>query len=147
MEARLGGLFCYPEPEAIDAYLNLESTRELLGTTEDLFPFKNYSIVSIPVNTLFNNHLDKWFPPVQFHIAELLERGMKTLIFAGVYDSVCPWPMNRMWVEQLAWSGSRGFRESEWKTWKLDGQQAGDIKSSGPLTLASVWGAGHMVGY
>ncbi len=29
----------------------------------------------------------------------------------------------------------------------MEGKHAGDIKSFGPLTLASVWGAGHMVKY
>ncbi|KLO15782.1 peptidase S10 serine carboxypeptidase [Schizopora paradoxa] len=147
MEARLGGLWCYAEPEAIDAYLNLESTRAILGTTEDTFPFQNYSIISIPVNTLFNNRLDKWFPPVELHVGELLERGVKALIFTGVYDSVCPWPMNRDWVEQLAWSGGHAFRNSAWMTWEVDDKQAGELKSSGPLTLASVWGAGHMAAH
>jgi len=147
MEARLGGLFCYPEPEAIDAHLNLESTRKLLGTTEEKFPFKNYSIISLPVNTLFNNRLDKWFPPAQFYVSELLERSVRTLVFAGVYDSVCAWPSNRMWVEQLTWSGSLGFREEEWRPWDLDGKHAGDVKSFGPLTLASVRGAGHMAAH
>ncbi len=128
---------------------------------EDKFPFQNYSIISLPVNTLFNSRFDKWFPPAQFYISELLERGVNTLVFAGIYDSVCAWPSNRMEFTTRSvlglpigcgstswpWSGSLGFQEQEWRSWEMEGKQAGDIKSFGPLTLASVWGAGHMVKY
>lgn len=123
--------------------MDSNSTRELLGLTRDLFP-GNFSVVSLPVNQAFEKRMDLWKTPTQFHVAELLERGVRVLIYAGTYDSVCGWTSNRMWVEKLAWGGKNAFLEQPWRTWTVDGREVGDVRSTDLLSLVSVWDAGHM---
>ena len=89
--------------------------------------------------------MDLWSLPTKLYVAELLERGVRVLIYVGTYDSVCGWTANRLWVEKLEWSGLSEFLAQPWSTWRVDGREVGDVKSTGLLSLASVWGAGHMV--
>jgi carboxypeptidase C (cathepsin A) len=42
----------------------------------------------------------------------------------------------------LQWSGKEGFTAESLRTWTVDGQKAGITKSHGPLTFATVYGAG-----
>ena len=68
------------------------------------------------------------------------------VIYAGTYDWQCNWVANKLWVERLAWAGREAFNGKAWRAWKApDGSEAGITKSEGPLTFASVLGAGHMV--
>jgi len=137
------GVTCYLEADAIEDYLNSEPIRKALGLTYDVFP-RNYSTVSFSVNKAFEERMDLWATPTQYHVAELLERGVRVLIYAGTYDSVCGWTANKMWVEKLAWRRGDEFSRQPWKTWEIDGREVGDVKSTGLLSLVSVWGAGHM---
>lgn len=71
------------------------------------------------------------------------------LIYAGTYDWQCNWVANRLWVERLEWSGRTEFAEGVWRGWRVDDDDgdAGVTKSSGPLTFASVYAAGHMISF
>ncbi|KLO15766.1 alpha/beta-hydrolase [Schizopora paradoxa] len=138
-----GGVTCYLEAEAIESYMNSNSVRENLGLTQDVFP-RNFSVVSMDVNQAFEKRMDLWSLPTQFYVAELLERGVRVLIYVGTFDSVCGWTSNRLWVEKLQWSGLNNFLAQPWTTWRVDGREVGDVKSTSLLSLASVWGAGHM---
>lgn len=42
----------------------------------------------------------------------------------------------------LQWSGKEGFGAESLRTWTVDGHKAGITKSHGPLTFATVYGAG-----
>ena len=48
-------------------------------------------------------------------------------------------------MEKLEWQGGKAFNERDWSSWEVNGEMAGVVKSEGPLTAMSVWGAGHMV--
>jgi hypothetical protein len=46
----------------------------------------------------------------------------------------------------LEWSGQSEFVKQELRSWKVDGEKVGSVRSSGPFTFVTVDGAGHMVG-
>lgn len=137
-----GGGLCYAEIDAIANYLDLPEIRSLLGVDE--FP-SNFTSCSRTVGELFASHLDKWRVPNQFYVSELLDRGVRVLIYAGTYDWQCNWVANRLWVDKLEWSGRAEYAEAEWRDWSAGGIKAGETKSAGRLTFATVRGAGHMM--
>jgi len=68
----------------ISAYLNAPSTRALLGVNHsfDSLPF---SSCSVPVNTSFTLSHDQLHTS-HLHVAALLERGTRVLVYVGTYD-------------------------------------------------------------
>ena len=45
----------------------------------------------------------------------------------------------------LEWDGHDEFNSHPLQEWKVDGEVAGMTRSAGPLTFATIDGAGHMV--
>lgn len=99
-------------------------------------------------------------------MAELLQRGVRVLVYVGescslcssrvavmlsarrdigAYDWVCNWVGNLAWTTALEWPGHRAFASSELREWTVDGERAGLTKREGVLTYATVDAAGHMV--
>jgi carboxypeptidase C (cathepsin A) len=93
---------------------------------------------------LFDLSLDLYHR-TNLHIAALLERGVRTLIYAGTYDWICNWVGNERWTLNLEWSGRDEFVKQELKEWIVDGKKAGLVRSSNGFTFATVDAAGHMV--
>ncbi|KAI0347016.1 peptidase S10 serine carboxypeptidase [Trametopsis cervina] len=137
----VGDSLCYLENSAIADFLNKPETRELLGVESP----NNFTACSRDVGGGFSAHMDKYAVPSQFYVSGLLERGVPILIYAGTYDWQCNWVANKLWVDKLEWTGSEGYAAQDWRDWGVDGQKAGETKSSGVLTFATIRGAGHMV--
>ncbi|KAI0079724.1 peptidase S10, serine carboxypeptidase [Panus rudis PR-1116 ss-1] len=137
----VGDSLCYAEVAMIAEYLNLPETRKQLGVETP----RNFTPCSSEVGTNFDRHMDKYAMPAQFHVAGLLERGVRVLIYAGTYDWRCNWVANKLWVDKLDWTGSKVYGAEDWRTWSVDGNVAGSTKRAGPLTFATIVGAGHMV--
>lgn len=137
----VGDDLCYHENTAIIEYLNLPEVRELLGVET---PY-NFSGHSSEVGAGFGAHMDKFNTPTQFHVANLLDRGIRVLIYAGTFDWQCNWVSNKLWVDALEWSGSDEYSAAQWRDWSVEGRKAGEVKSTPLLTFATVRGAGHMM--
>lgn len=45
----------------------------------------------------------------------------------------------------LDWYGTEAFNEETLGEWEVEGKKAGKLRTWGPLSFASVYGAGHMV--
>ncbi|KAF8803956.1 peptidase S10, serine carboxypeptidase [Phlegmacium glaucopus] len=135
------GELCYKENSVIKAYLNRPEVRSILGVEA---PY-NFSACSSTVATNFNAHMDKWVVHTQDYVANLLDRGIRILIYAGTYDWQCNYVANKLWVDKLEWSGSAAYTKAEWRNWMYNGKKAGEVKESGLLTFATIRGAGHMV--
>ncbi|KAG5645267.1 hypothetical protein DXG03_006569 [Asterophora parasitica] len=139
------GDLCYAENGAIKRFLDLPSTRALLGV-ESSAPF---SACSDAVGESFAAHLDKWAHPTQYYVAGLLDRGVRVLIYAGTYDWQCNWVANKLWLEKLVWGGSEEYQAGAWRDWSVEGdgkgKKAGETKSARGLTFATIRGAGHMM--
>ena len=81
----------------------------------------------------------------ELYIAELLQRGVKVLIYAGDLDFIANWLGNMRWTLDMEWPGKEAFRETELREWEVNGNPAGKTRSHGGLTFATVHGAGHLV--
>ena len=136
----IGDSLCYVENTVISDFLNRPETRELLGVKSP----NNFTACSRAVGVGFSAHMDKYAVPSQFYVAGLLERGIPILIYAGTYDWQCNWVANKLWVDKLEWTGHDAYVREEWRDWTVGGRKAGETKSSGVLTFATVRGAGHM---
>ncbi|KAH7916117.1 Alpha/Beta hydrolase protein [Hygrophoropsis aurantiaca] len=132
---------CYPDENAVADFLDLTSTRQMLGAES---PGK-FTVCSNTVGRNFVSHLDKWAHHTQHYVAELLERDIRVLIYAGTYDYQCNWIANKLWVDKLEWSGRTAYAGQTWRDWLVDGHTAGATKKAGGLTFATILGAGHMV--
>ncbi|KAI0092563.1 Alpha/Beta hydrolase protein [Irpex rosettiformis] len=137
----IGDSLCYLENMVISDFLNRPETRRLLGVESP----NNFTACSRDVGAGFSAHLDKYAVPSQFYVAGLLERGVPMLIYAGTYDWQCNWVANKLWVDKLEWTGGEDYGRQAWRDWTVDGEKAGETKSSGGLTFATIRGAGHMV--
>lgn len=136
----LGDSLCYLENSAIADFLNRPDVRELLGVEIA----NNFTSCSRDVGANFNSHMDKWAVPSQYYVAGLLERGIRILIYAGTYDWQCNWVANKLWVDKLEWTGQEAYTAAQWRDWVVNGYKAGETKSAGLLTFATIRGAGHM---
>ncbi|KAF9500185.1 alpha/beta-hydrolase [Pleurotus eryngii] len=135
------GDLCYLENTAIMDYMNLNTTRKLLGAETP----GEFSSCSSAVSAGFAAHMDKWRSPTQDYVAQLLERGIRVLIYAGTYDWQCNWVANKLWLEKLEWSGKQDYNLAQLSDWTVDGIKAGEVKHAGLLSFATIRGAGHMM--
>uniref|UniRef100_A0A7N0ZW88 Carboxypeptidase n=1 Tax=Kalanchoe fedtschenkoi TaxID=63787 RepID=A0A7N0ZW88_KALFE len=86
-----------------------------------------------------------WMKNCEVMIPPLLEDGIKVLIYAGEYDLICNWLGNYKWVNAMKWSGQRKFSKAKTTSYKVGGEEAGQLKSFGSLSFLKVHKAGHMV--
>jgi len=85
--------------------------------------------------------------PSTSYIAELLERGIRVLVYAGELDLMCHWLGSKAWTLDLEWSGKEEYTQDERREWAVDGRTAGWTRSARGLTYVSVRGAGHLAPY
>ncbi|PPQ69455.1 hypothetical protein CVT26_002865 [Gymnopilus dilepis] len=151
-EGYLPDTLCYPVTKNIAHYLDLPSTRAALGIplndTSLPISHKNFSSCSNSVGYAFSLALDE-FHPTHHHVAALLDRGVRALIYVGTYDWICNHVGNERWLvgDDFAgsWWGGERWRREDRTVWVVDGKKAGEKRSFGPLTFATIEGAGHMV--
>lgn len=132
--------FCYPEEALVGKYLGRENIRREIGADEAA---GNYSMSSPFVFQSFWGSGDQLHQN-QHYVAELLERGVRVLIYAGTYDFICNWVGNERWTLDMPWSGQEAFRSKPLVDWALDGHVAGKTRSHGGFTFATINGAGHL---
>ncbi|KAF9326742.1 hypothetical protein BG006_009872 [Podila minutissima] len=135
-----GGL-CYPILDTIQEYLNQEDVKAALGVQVD-----EYKSCNMQINMRFMLQGD-WMKPFHHMVPPLLEDGIRVLLYSGDADFICNWMGNKAWALELPWSGQAKLQEKKDKKWFANGDHAGDVRTSGPLTYLRVFGAGHMVPY
>jgi carboxypeptidase C (cathepsin A) len=86
-------------------------------------------------------------PTTSSYLAGLLEREVRVLIYVGMYDAVCSWLDNERMARIILWSGQEPFMNAPMRIWEVNGAGAGKVRSSGLLTYASTYGAGHLVSF
>lgn len=135
----------YPILSIITEYLNRPEIRAMLGVDPAVAGNLSSSSCDDRVQRDFVSTRDE-LHPTYLHVAALLERGVRVLIYAGKYDLVCNWVGNERWTLALEWSGQAAFRSENLREWKVDGKVAGETRSARGLTFVTIEGAGHMVG-
>ncbi|KAJ8089025.1 hypothetical protein PM082_014273 [Marasmius tenuissimus] len=135
------GEMCYAEVGHMISFLNLHSTRDKLGIDPRFR--SNFTSVSMEVYNAFDAKLDQ-YKQTPLHVATLLERGIRVLVYVGNYDWVCNWVGNERWTLNLAWGRQREFTSTPLTEWYVDGRRAGVTRRTGPFTFATIEGGGHM---
>ncbi|EIN05318.1 hypothetical protein PUNSTDRAFT_145805 [Punctularia strigosozonata HHB-11173 SS5] len=140
----LSETLCYPITMDIRHYLSLPSVRTALGV-DPIFT-GNVSCCNPAVSAAFHAAMD-YRRPTQFHVAALLERGVRALIYVGAHDLGCNWVGNERWTLELEWTGQEEFKGEKLREWSVNGVAAGKTRSARGFTFATVDGAGHMAPY
>lgn len=137
----VGGGLCYEEMEYIDTYMNSPEVMSALGAEVD-----SYSSCDDAVFQQFMLSGDEPKPFQQF-VAELLDKDIPVLIYAGDKDYICNWLGNHAWTDLLEWKGHEEFESQSLKPWYSLGndKHVGDVKNFGNFTFLRVFDAGHMV--
>ncbi|KAF7823340.1 serine carboxypeptidase-like [Senna tora] len=130
------GSLCY-DFSSVETLLNEKEVKEALGVGD--LDFVSCS------SKVYYNMLDDWMRNLEVPIPSLLQDGIRMLVYAGEEDLICNWLGNSRWVEAMEWSGQKDFKASPTVSFKVNGKEAGLMKSHGPLTFLQVHEAGHMV--
>ncbi|KAI5389008.1 variant 2, Serine carboxypeptidase-like 48 [Lathyrus oleraceus] len=130
------GQLCY-DFSNLEKFLNNNEVKEALGVGKIEFVSCSSEVYDALVQDWMFNY-DQFLP-------ELLENGIKVLIYAGEYDLICNWIGNSQWVHAMKWSGQKQFGASKTVPFLVDGKNAGSLNSYGALSFLKVNGAGHMV--
>ncbi|XP_057953064.1 serine carboxypeptidase-like [Malania oleifera] len=130
------GDLCY-DFSNMEKFLNQKSVRNVLGVGKIEF-------VSCS-SKVYDAMVVDWMRNLEVGIPALLDDGIKLLVYAGEYDLICNWLGNSRWVNAMEWSGQKKFETSPTVQFAVDGAEAGQMKTYGPLTFLKVHKAGHMV--
>jgi serine carboxypeptidase-like clade 4 len=130
---------CY-DFSAVDRLMSKSDVRKALGVD----PSDNWSECDDTVHA----YLDAdWTLNCEQYIPEMLNAGIRALVYSGKTDFVCNWYGGRHWVREMVWNGQTSFQSKldAMSDWKVDGEIAGEFATEGPLTFLAVDAAGHMV--
>ncbi|GKV08380.1 hypothetical protein SLEP1_g20014 [Rubroshorea leprosula] len=130
------GSLCY-DFSAMETFLNEKSVKDALGVGD-------ISFVSCSTDVYYEMTGD-WMRNLAIGIPELLEDGIRVLLYEGEYDLICNWLGNSLWVNALEWSGQKEYQAAPTVPFVVDGKEAGRLKTHGALSFLKVHNAGHMV--
>ncbi|ODV81410.1 carboxypeptidase C [Suhomyces tanzawaensis NRRL Y-17324] len=131
---------CYTAMNWIDEYLNSEFVKEAVGANVDIF--------SSCDDKVFFNFIKAGDEalPFQQYVAELLEKDIPVLIYAGDKDFICNWLGNHAWSDALEYSGHEEFEKASLQPWYTQNKTlAGEVKNYKKFTFLRIYDAGHMV--
>ena len=126
---------CY-DFDNVDKYLNSKTLQNALGVNQE------WKSCNFQVNFQFGAD---WMKNYQDQVPDLLENGIRVLIYAGDVDYICNWLGNKAWTKALPWAGKDGFNAANDDTWNVDGKSAGKFRHYQGFTFLQVHLAGHMV--
>jgi len=114
------------------AYLNNKEVQKEIGVG------MAWQSCNMLVNLFFRND---WMHNYHQVIPEMLEAGVRVLIYAGDLDYVCNWMGNYHWALKLKWEGHTAFNSASDVEWKKHGL----LRKAGNFAFLKVFEAGHMV--
>ncbi|KMZ69154.1 putative Serine carboxypeptidase [Zostera marina] len=130
------GSLCY-DFSNMEKFLNLKSVRNALGVG-------NINFVSCSP-TVYQAMLTDWMRDLEVGIPDLVNNGVKLLVYAGEYDLICNWLGNSRWVESMEWNGQKNYVSADILPFMVDGVEAGQMKNYDTVSFLKVHNAGHMV--
>eukprot|EP00892_Ulva_mutabilis_P009379 jgi/Ulvmu1/6813/UM031_0016.1 len=131
------GPLCY-DFSLLPKFLAQPDVQKALGV-EDRSPWHSCD------HDVYANFAADWMLDCADMIPEMLEDGIRGMIYAGDQDLICNWLGNRRWVDALQWAGAGDWAAAEDCEWEVEGSAAGSIRQAGTLSFVKVYKAGHMV--
>lgn len=132
------GDLCY-DFTGMEEYLNKPETRKALGVADEV-PYWQSCDPGV-----HEDMMGDWGHSFDNVLPEMLDDGIRVMIYAGEKDIICNWLGNRRWVDVLPWSGSDDWADAEEQEWTVGDEVAGYVTEVGPLSFVKVLEAGHMV--
>lgn len=129
---------CYDFSD-VDEYLNRKDVKEALGVPL-VKPWQECSHL-VDLAMVYGGD---WMKSYNHQVANLLESGVKVLIYAGEYDFICNWMGNHAWSSHLQFSGQAAFANATNQTFSDGTSIFGDYKSAANFTFLKVYNAGHL---
>lgn len=128
------GQLCY-DFTLMERYLALPAVRKALGV------HKKWEACNM---TVYQDMLADFMRDYEPIMPEMLEAGVRVLVYAGDQDFICNHIGNKRWVANVTWP-SKSEQEPHPVPWMVDGKEAGMLTDYGPLQFLRVYDAGHMV--
>jgi cathepsin A (carboxypeptidase C) len=138
------GPLCY-DLSQVSVFFNRADVQASLGVANESI---TWHTCSDTVNGMFQSD---WMRDFNQTVPDLLNSGIRVLIYAGDMDFICNWLGNKAWTLGLEWSGRAGYRAALDLPWWLEQQPAGRFRSVAGnnnnmlFTFIQIHDAGHMV--
>ncbi|KAF9535450.1 serine carboxypeptidase [Crepidotus variabilis] len=142
---------CYQEMNWIETWMNEASVKAALGAKLD----RKFEACSEGVYKAFMLSGDAMHNSAVF-LPELIDAGVRLLVYAGNADMMCNYMGNERWVEALPTKFTDDFKQTKAVSWILpeSGKVIGEVRSAGGLgssagnvTFVNVHNAGHMAAH
>ncbi|EAU81994.2 carboxypeptidase C [Coprinopsis cinerea okayama7 len=143
------GQLCYKQMAWIENWLNKPDVKASLGVSPD----REFASCNMDVNQAFTMNGDGMRNSALL-LPELVNDGIRLLVYAGNADLMCNYMGNERWVEAMETKFSQEFRRTKSTPWTPlhPGVIAGEIRSAGGsessagnVTYLNIHEAGHMV--
>jgi carboxypeptidase C (cathepsin A) len=143
------GPLCYKEIGWTEIWLNDPKTKAALGAD----PSRTFEACNMKVNEAFMFQGDGMHNSAAL-LPELIDDGIRLLVYAGNADMMCNYIGNEAWVENLENKFHKEFKAAPSIPWvnEYSGRVAGLVRAAGGggfgagnVTFVNVFEAGHMV--
>jgi carboxypeptidase C (cathepsin A) len=128
-----------PGHEAVEEYLNRPDVKQAIHATNT--PQRYVECADPPYNAL--SYQDG--KGVTAELVEILNSGLRVLVYSGQYDIICNHLGTDKMLRLLPWTGQSEWLKSQPGVWIVDKQPAGYIQSFKNLHSLLVLDSGHMV--
>ncbi|GAB9475599.1 hypothetical protein Gpo141_00012687 [Globisporangium polare] len=139
---------CY-DFSAVTAYLDSERVRKYLNVSSEVGGW-------LPINPNVTQTFvadGDWSMSYHTLVADMLNDGLRVLIYAGDADLMCNWQGNQAWTNALEWKGHEGFNGVEERAFvthdplvaNASAVDAGVLRVFENFAFLRVFNAGHMV--
>jgi len=135
------GDLCY-DFSPIGKFLNQKSTREALGVGNRKWETCNMEV--------HEKMMGDWMRDYEPLIPEMLENGVRGMIYAGESDFICNFAGNLDWTRKMKWSGGEEFAKKFSSPFVIDNEKGwtgGEVIQNDDkrFSFVKVSQAGHMV--
>ncbi|KAI8321092.1 peptidase S10, serine carboxypeptidase [Martensiomyces pterosporus] len=131
---------CSPYTVDTTNFLNLPRIQKEFGAKE-----MKFKLSSPDMADAFIQSRDYMRSYSEFIPALLDKAGVRVLVYAGDADFACNWYGTKAWVQEMEWSGKKGFHDAKNVQWVVGNKPAGEVRAFGKLAFARVFESGHMV--
>ncbi|KAJ7644874.1 alpha/beta-hydrolase [Roridomyces roridus] len=137
-DLRQGSDAPFPPEDYVD-YLGLASVKKAIGATSSSYsecpdaPYDKFLPSGDDARTLLPQ------------LSDLVERGLKVLVWAGDADIICNWLGNQAAVLAMTWHGQAELQSTPLTNITVNGEAVAAVVNVDNFSFARVFGAGHEV--